>query len=362
MTRPIYVTIHREALRNNLRVVRKAAGERAVWAVAKANAYGHGLKNAVQTFTEADGLALLEVSEAVRARDYGWQKRILLLEGFFDEQELAVIEQNHVETIVHSDWMIDMLRKHAPFKDLRCHVKINSGMNRLGFRPEQYRSVVEKLSAIAGVTVCGAVTHFANAELSYDKGGPATFDKQLGRMKSIGAFRGEECFANSAATLFHPEAGGDAVRAGVILYGVSPDSSVSERDLHVRPAMTFSARIIAIQNIEAGQAVGYGSRWTAARPSRIAVVACGYADGYPRSMPNGAPTWVEGKIAPLVGATSMDMLEIDVTDVPQAKVGSIVELWGEHVSVNEVAKLCGTIGYELLCALAPRVNVRVDEE
>jgi alanine racemase len=181
-------------------------------------------------------------------------------------------------------------------------------------------------------------------------------------MKSIGEFKGEECFANSAATLFHPEVGGDAVRAGVILYGVSPDSSVSERDLNVRPAMTFAARIIAIQNIEAGQAVGYGSRWIAERPSRIAVVACGYADGYPRSMPNGAPTWVEGKIAPLVGATSMDMLEIDVTDVPQAKVGSIVELWGEHVPVNEVAKLCGTIGYELLCALAPRVNVRVDEE
>jgi alanine racemase len=362
MTRPIIVTIHKKALRHNFQVVRKAAGGRAVWAVVKANAYGHGLRNAVEAFSEADGLALLEVSEAVRARECGWTKRILLLEGFFSQKELPEIEQHEVETIVHSAWMIDVLKRNAPFKNLRCHIKINTGMNRLGFRPEEYQAVVRELSAIAGVTVCGAVTHFANAEPTYTKGGPATFEKQLGRMSSIGSTQGEKCLANSAATLFHPEVGGDAVRAGVILYGASPDSNISERELHVRPAMTFSAKIIAIQNIQAGDAVGYGSRWTASRPSRIAVVACGYADGYPRSMPNGAPTWVEGKIAPLVGATSMDMLEIDVTDVPEATVGSIVELWGEHIPVNQVAKLCGTIGYELLCALAPRVNVRVDEE
>ncbi len=362
MTRPISVTIHEEALRHNLQVVRKAAGNRSVWAVVKANAYGHGLGNAIRAFGEADGLALLAVNKAVRARELGWKKRLLLLEGFFEAAELPVIDEHGVETVVHSDWMIDMLRENAPYKNLHCHVKLNTGMNRLGFRPDQYQNVVAKLSRIPGVTVCGAVTHFANAEPSYKGQGPATVGRQMDRLNSAGAFCGEKCVANSAATLFHPEVGGDAVRAGVILYGVSPDSNISERDLHLRPAMTFAAKIIAIQHLEAGQAVGYGSRWTAQRDSRIAVVACGYADGYPRSTPNGTPTWVEGKIAPLVGAPSMDMLEIDVTDVPQAQVGSLVELWGEHVPVNEVAKLCGTIGYELLCALAPRVNVRVDEE
>jgi len=151
------------------------------------------------------------------------------------------------------------------------------------------------------------------------------------------------------------------VRAGVALYGVSPDSHISSEELGLIPAMTLSAKIIAIQQIPAGEAVGYGSRWRASRPSRIAVVACGYADGYPRSMPDGAPTWVEGAIAPLVGAVSMDMLEIDITDIPAAKLGSVVELWGKNLSVNKVAAACGTIGYELICALARRVPLKIVE-
>ncbi|WP_333581328.1 alanine racemase, partial [Duodenibacillus massiliensis] len=179
----------------------------------------------------------------------------------------------------------------------------------------------------------------------------------LGRLSQL---EGGVCLANTAALLFHPEVTGDAVRAGIGLYGVSPDSHITSKELNIRPAMTLAAKIIAVQEIAPGEAVGYGSRWIAKRASRIGVVACGYADGYPRSMPDGAPVWVEGRRAPLVGSVSMDMLEIDITDVPEADVGSLVELWGEHIGVNELAGLVGTIGYELLCALAPRVPVRVD--
>ena len=220
-------------------------------------------------------------------------------------------------------------------------------------------AVIEEINAIEGVKVVDIVTHFANAEQGFDGKGPVTVAKQLERMKPLLADY-DACMANSAATLLHPQVGGVGVRGGIVLYGVSPDASVTSEQLGLKPAMTLSADIIAVREIEPGEAVGYGSRWIAKRPTRLAVVACGYADGYPRSMPDGSPTWVEGKIAPLAGAVSMDMLTIDVTDIPQARVGSRVELWGEHISVNDLASRCGTIGYELLCAVASRVPVISD--
>lgn len=361
MPRPISAEIDLSALKHNLAKVREAAAGRGVWAVVKANAYGHGLENAVRAFADADGLATIDLCDAERARRAGWTKRILLLEGFFDEDDIEPLQALGVETVVHSLWQIDILRKH-PLNDVRVHIKVNSGMNRLGFLPVEASAVYDMLSAIPGVTVMGVVTHFANAEPSYSAERPASVGKQLARMGRLARGAAAACMANSAAILFHPEVGGDAVRAGVALYGVSPDAHVSSEALGLIPAMTLSAKIIAIQEIAPGEAVGYGSRWVAKRPSRIAVVACGYADGYPRSMPDGAPTWVEGRIAPIAGSVSMDMLEIDVTDIPQAQLGSKVELWGRHLPVNQVAAACGTIGYELICALARRVPVVVREE
>lgn len=365
MARPIFLKIHMGALRHNFQRMKKAAAGRDIWCVVKADAYGHGLENAVKAFDEADGLALLEVQEAVRARKCGWAKRILVLEGFFDDEDIDDLIAYDVETVVHSPWMIEKLQKKAAEKfagTLRCHIKINSGMNRLGFLASEVSEVWDRLAAIDGVEVKGVVTHFANAEPTYTTDGPATVAKQLARIGKYQSMDHGVCLANSAATLFHPEVVGDAVRAGVSLYGVSPDSHITSRELEICPAMSLEAKIIAIQQVEAGEAVGYGSRWIAQRPSRLAVVACGYADGYPRSMPNGAPTFVEGKIAPIAGAVSMDMLEIDVTDIPEAQVGSTVELWGEHIGVNDLAKLCGTIGYELLCSVKPRVRVLVDDQ
>lgn len=359
MPRPICAEIDIHALKHNLARLRRSAEGRDLWAVVKANAYGHGLENAVEAFADADGLATIDLCDAKRARNCGWKKRILLLEGFFDESDIEPLQQLKVETVIHSAWQIDLLKKLAPHSDVRCHIKINSGMNRLGFQPAQASLIAEELRSIQGVRVMGVVTHFANAEPSYLGNKPATVEKQLSRMGSLAHGPLSACMANSAGILFHPEVGGDAVRGGIALYGVSPDSEVDAESLGLIPAMTLRAKIIAIQEIAEGEAVGYGSSWVAKRPSRIAVVACGYADGYPRSMPDGSPVYVAGQFAPLAGSVSMDMLEIDVTDVPAAQLGSWVELWGKNLPVNLVAASCGTIGYELLCALARRVPVVV---
>ena len=362
MPRPIAATIHMGALRYNLQRMREAAKGRTLWAVVKANAYGHGLLRAARAFEEADGLALIDLCDAQKVREQGWTKRILLLEGFFDESDLPLLEKFDIETIVHNRHMIEILKAHAPFKSLKVHIKINSGMNRLGFLATEEEGVRAELEAIEGVRVMGVVTHFANAEPTYEADKPATVSLQLSRMRQIEPRPEHLCMANSAATLWQDDVKGDAVRAGVALYGASPDSHYTSEDLDIRPAMTLSAKILAIQNVPAGEAIGYGSRFVTHRDSRIAVVACGYADGYPRSTPDGTPTYVEGKIAPIAGAISMDMLTIDVTDVPEARLGSEVELWGSHIPVNEVAKRCGTIGYELLCAIALRVPIVEDEQ
>lgn len=356
MPRPIQAEIDIQAMQHNLARIRAAAGERTLWAVVKANAYGHGLENAVEGFAQADGLATIDLCDAERARRAGWKKRILLLEGFFDEADLEPLQALDVETIVHSTWQIDLLRRHG-VKNVKVHVKINSGMNRLGFLPLEAGSVVSLLEGVPGVHFQGFVTHFANAEPTYLSDGPATVGKQVARMGRL-AYEGTgACMSNSAGILFHPEVSGCGVRAGAALYGLSPDPHVSAKELDIVPVMTLSAKIIAIQEIAPGEAVGYGSRWIAKRASRIAIVACGYADGYPRNMPDGAPVWVDGHRAPIAGAISMDMLTVDITDFPKVGLGSTVELWGKNLNVNEVAQACSYSGYELLCSLARRVPV-----
>ena len=325
MPRPIYAEIDIQALKHNLARLRESVGDRTLWAVVKANAYGHGLENAVEAFADADGFATIDLCDAERARRAGWHKRVLLLEGFFDETDIEPLQDLDVETVVHSMWQIDIL-KRLQLREVKVHIKVNSGMNRLGFLPVEVGTIYDLLTSIPGVKVMGVVTHFANAEPSYLGDAPASVSRQLTRMGRLAHSATAACMANSAAILWHPEVGGDGVRAGVALYGVSPDSHISSEELGLIPAMTLSAKIIAVQEIAPGEAVGYGSRWIAKRPTRVGIVACGYADGYPRSMPDGSPTWVEGAIAPLVGAVSMDMLEIDITDIPSAGLGSRVEL------------------------------------
>jgi len=358
MPRPTLATIDLAALRHNLAVARRHAAERTVWAVVKANAYGHGLERALRGFAEADGLALLDLDEAVRARAAGWRKPILLLEGFFSPSDLQVVEELRLTAVVHHLAQVDMLAAHASSSPIEIYVKVNTGMNRLGFAPERTATAIERLSESPGVRIAALMTHFANADRDNAEAGPAAVAEQLQRFEqACGKWRGARCLANSAALFLHPQVGGDAVRPGIALYGATPMAGRSAASFGLRPAMRLAARVLSVQQVAAGESLGYGGRWRAARASRIGVLACGYADGYPRLAPDGTPVWVGGQRVPLVGRVSMDMITVDLTDARQVDVGAEAELWGAQIPVDEVAELSGTVGYELLCALAPRVPV-----
>jgi alanine racemase len=357
MPRPIVATIDLAALRHNLAVLRRRAGTRKLWAVVKSDAYGHGLERGVRAFAEADGLALLDLEEAARARQAGWRKPILLLEGFFAAADLRVVEALRLTAVVHHESQVEMLARFRPRQPLGVCVKVNTGMNRLGFVPTRAAAAVERLAA-AGVRVESLMTHFANADRIEADSGPAAVSEQLQAFEiACRGWRGPRSLANSAAMLLHPQVGGDSVRPGIALYGATPMAGRSAASFGLQPAMRLAARVLAVQKLAAGDALGYGGRWRAARDSRIGVLACGYADGYPRVAPDGTPVWVGGQRVPLAGRVSMDMITVDLTEAPQVDVGDEAELWGPHIAVDEVAEACGTVGYELLCALARRVPV-----
>jgi alanine racemase len=362
MPRPILARIHLAALRSNLARARALAEQRRIWAVVKANAYGHGIERVLPAFAQADGLALLDLAEAARARAAGWRKPILLLEGFFSADDLELVERLGLSTVVHDDAQIHLLARHRFGQPVDVQVKLNTGMNRLGFAGSRFGEVIESLRACAGVEVSTAVMHFANADVASAET-PLSVDTQLRCFEQATAgWSGQRSVANSAALFLQPSAGGDWVRPGIALYGSSPAADRSAAALGLRPAMSLVSRVIAVQQVAVGHTVGYGSRWVARRASRIGIVACGYADGYPRCAPDGTPVSVEGQLVPLAGRVSMDMLTVDLTDLPQARVGSAVELWGSTLPIDRVAESCGTVGYELMCALAQRVPVEIEGE
>jgi alanine racemase len=355
MPRPLVATIDIAALQSNLAVARANAPRSEVWAVVKANAYGHGLARGMRGFAEADGLALIEPEGAQQLRDWGWQKPILLLEGFFDPADLAVAMRCQLEVTVHCMEQIEMLEKTSLPGPLDIHLKMNSGMNRLGFKPEAFRAARERLRKIAAVRHIALMTHFANAEDAANPVMPA--DEQIRRFEAATeGLSGPRSFSNSAANLLLHGMAADWVRPGIMLYGGTPGPKTAQ-EFGLQPGMTLTSEIIGIQDIAAGDAVGYGSRFVAQRPMKIGVVACGYADGYPRHAPNGTPILVDGVKTGLAGQVSMDMMTVDLTPVPAARVGSKVTLWGEGLPIDDVARAAGTIGYELMCALAPRVHV-----
>jgi alanine racemase len=360
MPRPILATIEISAMRANLALAKRHAGSASVWAVVKANGYGHGLDNALRGFQAADGLALVEPDAAVRLRELGWQKPVLLLEGFFDRQDLETVSDFSLDTVVHCEEQLAMLEKFPPRTRIDVHLKINSGMNRLGFRPEKVAAAHARLRALPAVGQIVLVTHFANAD---DESKPALpLAEQVRRTRAAAAgLDAPLSMCNSAAGLLHGELAERWVRPGIMLYGATPGPKTAA-EFGLRPAMTLGSRLIAVQDIAAGDAVGYGSRFVAPRAMRIGVVACGYADGYPRHAPDGAPVLVDGVRCALAGRVSMDMLTVDLGAAPAAAPGSDVTLWGAGLPVDEVAQAAGTIGYELLCAVAPRVAVAVRDD
>lgn len=364
MPRPIRATIDVSAMQHNLAVARRHAGTRRVWAVVKANAYGHGIEVAADAFRQADGLALLDLEEAHRARAAGWIKPILLLEGFFEARDLPIVDRLGLSVVVHHLEQVKQLESHPPARQpIGVYVKLNSGMNRLGFDdPAGARSALDRLRALPQVRIEALMTHLANADRMDPTRGPGSVEEQLRHFTTLkGDWSGPTSVANSAALFFHPHAGGDTVRPGIVLYGAAPDPAHVAAALQLRPAMHLRSRLIATQTIKAGMPVGYGAQFVATREIRVGVVACGYADGYPRVAPNGTPVAVTGVRVPTVGRVSMDMLCVDLASVPHADVGSEVELWGAQVPIDEVAAAAGTVGYELMCALAPRVPAHVEQ-
>ncbi|CCD35468.1 Alanine racemase [Candidatus Paraburkholderia kirkii UZHbot1] len=355
MPRPISARIHPDAVRHNLQLVKRTGSSSHVWAVIKANAYGHGIERIYPALAEADGIALLDIDEAVRVRELGWKKPILLLEGIFEAGDVEIADRHRLTVTVHCDDQLAMLKTARPRERIDIQLKMNSGMNRLGYRPAQFERAWERASAIEAIGSIGLMSHFANAD-----GGE--IDWQIDQFEAATRnLLGTRSLSNSAAVLWHPRAHRDWVRPGTILYGASPTGCARHIEgFSLRAAMTLESRIIGVQTLEAGETIGYGRAFTADRTMRIGVVACGYADGYPRHAPTGTPVMVDGVRTRIVGRVSMDMLTVDLTPCASAGIGSAVELWGEHVKVDEVAEPSGTIGYELLCALARRVPVSID--
>lgn len=352
--RPISATINLEALRHNLRVVGAAAPHSRIMAVVKANAYGHGLLNVAHGLNEAHGFAVLNLEEAVSLRQAGFQQTLLLLEGAFSLDELQHASQHDISLVVHHARQIEMLEQAALRQPVSVFAKMNTGMNRLGFRPAEFREAVRRLASCSNVGDVTLMTHFATADE------PQGVDAPYAEFKEITeGMPHPVSLANSAAILRYRHTHADWVRPGIMLYGASPIAGTPASAFQLRPAMTLASEVIAVQNLRPGESIGYGQRYTAARETRVAIIACGYADGYPRHAPNGTPIHVAGKPTHTVGRVSMDMLFADITDIPQADVGSPVELWGKHNPVDAVAEAAGTVGYELLCALAPRVPVRM---
>ncbi|CAM5195293.1 Alanine racemase OS=Castellaniella defragrans OX=75697 GN=HNR28_003151 PE=3 SV=1 [Castellaniella defragrans] len=370
MPRPIQATLDTEALSHNLRVVAgrlaRDAGRAAshIWAVIKANAYGHGLEVALQGFAQADGLAMLDLNEAVRCRESGWAGPLLLLEGFFEPSDLEVLNHHRMAATLHCTEQLAMLEASADTRGLDVYVKLNSGMHRLGFQPDEYRSAFDRvlrLQAAGRLGKVGKMTHFARSDDD-----PAFTAEQLARFQTATyGLPGPVSVCNSAATLTPGFAAGVAgddqwVRPGICLYGASPFADQSAESFGLRPAMTLSSQLINTHVLPAGEAIGYGQVFRAESAMRVGIVACGYADGYPRHAATGTPITVAGVRTRLLGRVSMDMLAVDLDPVPQARVGSPVVLWGRGgPSVDEVAQSCGTIGYELLTAVMPRVPRRV---
>ena len=350
--RPIQARISIGAMAHNLRVARTHAGDARVFAVVKANAYGHGLSRARRALAAADGFAVLTLEEAANLRLMGVTQPILLLEGLFSADEIASCAELDLWPVLHHAGQLDWLARQPPARPLQVFLKFDSGMHRLGFPLADHEAVVARVKSLPGVAGVTLMTHFAQADEA------AGVDWQLQPfLRDLAGHGLPWSSANSAALLRHPASCGAWVRPGLMLYGASPFADAPAEALGLRPAMTLQSEIISVQRVQPGEGVGYGQLFRAERTMRVGVVACGYADGYPRHASTGTPVLVDGRPSRTLGRVSMDMLCVDLSPCPDAGVGSPVVLWGDEMPVDAVAAAAGTSSYELLCALAPRVPV-----
>lgn len=350
MQRSARIEIDLEALTHNLSVVRQYANNAKIIAVIKANAYGHGmLAIAQQLENKVDALAVACVDEALVLRANGIKSKLVVLQGFHNEQELNQCFLQQLEPVCHQTWQVDLLSEYTTSEAINCWLKIDSGMHRLGVSTAHVAGCIQQLSHSSCVNELRLMSHFSNA----DNKDSVDNQQQLEVFNQCVAAteRGsgiETSMANSAAILSNPDAIKDWVRPGLMLYGVSPFADQSASEFGLKPVMTLTSRVIAINEVASGESIGYGNTWTSSRLSKIATVAIGYGDGYSRHAENGVPVIVKSQRCELVGQVSMDMITIDVTGV-DVEIGDQVTLWGGQIAVEEVAKLSTTIAYELLC-------------
>ena len=357
MSRLIRAVIDAGALRHNLEVIRARAPGARVMAVVKANAYGHGLVQTALALQSADAFAVARLEEGVRLRERGVQAPIVLLEGVFGPEQLREARQHRLELVVHDALQVELLEAAGEPHCEALWIKIDTGMNRLGFRPEAFRAAHERLCALR--PAAGALrlmTHLAAAD---DPDGYLTGEQLKRFAAATEGIPGERSIANSAGVFGAVAVGGQWVRPGLALYGASPLPNRTAEELGLRPVMRLETSVIAVRRVPRGETVGYGATWRAERETLVAIVAAGYGDGLPRSLPSGTPVCVAGQRVPLVGRVSMDMIAVDVSTLETVGVGTPVTLWGEGIAVEEMAGWAGTIPYELLCGVSERVPLEI---
>lgn len=353
MARPTSATIHAGALRHNLGVVRMLAPDSRVMAVVKADGYGHGLERAALALAGADAFGVAALSDAERLRAIGLSQPVVLLSGFDAAEDLPRLHQLNAETVVHHASQLEMLEQYAG-EPVRCWLKVDTGMHRLGFAPEQVRAAHARLVSLPQVADdIVLMSHFASSD-EFEK--PQTREQLSRFAEATAGLPGARSLANSAAVLGWPGSHGDWVRPGGALYGMSMVAGKTGADFGLRPAMTLATRLLAVNRIAGGERVGYSATWECPEDMPVGVAAIGYGDGYPRHAPAGSPVLVNGRRAKIIGRVSMDLMTIDLREQPDAKAGDPVVLWGETLPVEEVGIAAGTIGYELTCSVTQRVG------
>jgi len=353
-------TINLSALKHNLTQVRQQAPNSKVMAVVKANGYGHGLLHVAKAAQGADAFGVARIEEALQLRAGGIVKPVLLLEGFYSSGDLPILVTNNIQTVVHCEEQLVALEQAELESPVRVWLKIDTGMHRLGVRPEQYADFIERLKQCPNVAKpLKYISHFGCA----DELDNAITPNQIELFSSLTkGCKGERSLAASSGLLAWPDSQFDWVRPGIIMYGVSPFSEKSGRELGYQPVMTLTSHLIAVREVKKGESVGYGATWRSERDTKVGVIAIGYGDGYPRTAPNGTPVLVNGRRVPIAGRVSMDMLTVDLGPDSQDAVGDEVILWGEALPAEEVAKHIGTIAYELVTKLTSRVEMSYSED
>lgn len=359
MSRAAFATIHLASLRHNLQRVRELGSGAKVMAVVKADGYGHGLERVARALASADAFGVAAIADGLRLRAAGFRQRIVVLSGPDEPADLAELRRLDLDAVIHHDSQVAWLEADRDARPIRVWLKIDSGMHRLGFAPARAAEMYARLRALASIrSDIILMTHFAASD---------EFDKQLTAAQiavfdaAVSDLPGEHSLANSAAVLGWPAARGQWLRTGGLLYGLSVVDGKTGANFGFHPAMTLSSKLIAVNDVRKGEHVGYAATWQCPEDMRIGVAAIGYGDGYPRSAESGTPVLVNGQRAALVGRVSMDLITIDLRNVPNARVGDSVVLWGRGLPVEEVATHAGTISYDLTCGMTKRVLFVEDE-